>query len=482
MRTVTHSIAGETNRSMRLLTVALLIPAVISLAMMLITAVSFGQMTRRIEQEAALEPLVETDIPESVWSAVAGRQSFEECGAMERIEEVRNRLDALIEDTGGQLELVVARRTLDTLISYVEQIGEGLTDGTPVVTIEGMLDEVRSVALLIKNMLGNCITQEAQAAGTLNRTLTRMAIGFAGVEALVVLFGMLTSLRTRRSMQRTIREPIAQLEEVTGQLAGGHLEARAKPTDTEELRSLTGSVNVMADRLQELIQQNRMEQENLKKAELRTLQAQVNPHFLYNTLDTILWQAEDGNTQEVIRLTQALSDFFRISLSSGKDWIPVRQELRHLAGYLSIQKVRYRDVLNYEIDVAQAILDYTILKLVLQPLVENAIYHGIKERRGGGKIVVRGYEEEGRLFFSVADNGMGMTAERLAAIRKSLSEGTEMPHGQVFPGYTGSGFGLRNVDQRIRLYYGQPEGLQIESGTGGTVVSFRVPATVREEN
>ncbi len=476
-----HSIAGDVRRSTGILTTALLIPAVLSLAFVLTTAYFFGSMTHRMEQEAALEPLVEVTIPESVWSAVAGRVSFEECGALEWIEKVNKQLDELIRETDGQMELEVARRTMDTLERYVRAVETGIQNGTPVEELQRILDEVRSVAQLIKNMLGNCITQEAQDAGRVNRTLMQAALFFAVTEIGILIFGLLISMHTRRTLQRSIREPIEQLEQVTSDLAGGHLEARAKPTDTEELRDLTASVNRMADRIQELIRQNRMEQENLKKAELRTLQAQVNPHFLYNTLDTILWQAEEENNQEVIHLTQSLSDFFRISLSSGKDWIPVKQELRHLSGYLAIQKVRYRDVLNYEINVDDLLYDHTILKLVLQPLVENAIYHGIKERRGGGKIIVSGHEENGMMVFSVADNGTGMSPERLSALRRSLAEGTDIPHAPEFPGHNGSGFGLRNVDQRIRLYYGQSEGLWIESGKQGTKVTFRVPLIVKEE-
>lgn len=476
-----HSIAGDVGRSTSILTMALLIPALLSLTFVLVTAYFFGRMTQRMEQEAALEPLVEVTIPESVWSAVAGRVSFEECGALEGIQEVNARLDELIRETDGQMELEVARRTMETLEQYVRAVETGIQNGTPVEELQRILDEVRSVAQLIKNMLGNCITQEAQDAGQVNRALTRTALVFAIVEIGILVFGLLISVHTRRTLQRSIREPIEQLEQVTGDLAGGHLEARAKPTDTVELRDLTASVNRMADRIQELIRQNRIEQENLKKAELRTLQAQVNPHFLYNTLDTILWQAEEENNQEVIHLTQALSDFFRISLSSGKDWIPVKEELKHLSGYLAIQKVRYRDVLNYEIDVDNGLLEHTILKLVLQPLVENAIYHGIKERRGGGKIIVSGHEESGMMVFSVTDNGTGMSPERLEALRTSLAEGTDIPRAQEFPGHNGSGFGLRNVDQRIRLYYGQPDGLQIESGRQGTNVTFRVPSKVKKE-
>ncbi len=476
-----RSIAGEVKRSTRLLTLVLVLPAVIALALMTATAGLFGNSTRRMEQEAALRPLVSTDIPDSIWSAVAGRTSYGTCGAEETIGRVNAMLDALIADTGGQLELAVARRTMNTLSAYAEEIRDGLAGGTPIAELEELLDEVRSVAALIENMLGDCITKEAASAGEMNRTLTRLAMIFTGLALLLLLFALYLSVHMRGRLERSIREPIAQLEQVTGLLASGHLEARARETDIKEMRDLTTGINSMADRIGELIERNRAEQENLKKAELRTLQAQINPHFLYNTLDAILWLAEDENSGEVIRLTKALSDFFRLSLSSGRDWITVEQELRHLSGYLAIQKTRYRDVLSYSVDVEEGIYGCPILKLLLQPLVENAIYHGIKEHRGGGMIEVKGRRQGGRLVFSVHDTGSGMPEERLELVRRSLAEGTDMPHGPEFPGHAGSGFGLRNVDQRIRLYYNQPEGLAIESGPDGTTVSFNVPAEGREE-
>lgn len=476
-----RSIAGEARRSTLVLTFVLMLPALISLALMLVAVGLFSSTTRHMEQVAALRPMVAGDIPEYIWDAVSGRVSYDACGAEETLRQVNSRLDALISETGGRLELVVTRRTMDTLSGYAEEIRRGLLDGTPIVEIEALLDEIRSVAALAENMLSDCIAQEAEAAGRLTRQIVRTAALFAAAEILLVVFALLFSLRMRKRLERTIREPIERLEKVTGQLASGQMEARAEETDTLELRDLTSSVNRMADRIGELIERNREEQENLKKAELRTLQAQINPHFLYNTLDTILWLAEDENSGEVIRLTKALSDFFRISLSSGRDWITVEQEIRHLSGYLAIQKARYRDVLNYRIEVDEEIYGCTILKLLLQPLAENAIYHGIKEHRGGGTILVRGLCRDGRLHFSVHDTGSGMSGERLAAVHRSLAEGTEMPHGQEFPGHAGSGFGLHNVDQRIRLYYNQPEGLHIESGPEGTTVSFDVPAD-RKEN
>ena len=205
------------------------------------------------------------------------------------------------------------------------------------------------------------------------------------------------------------------------------------------------------------------------------MQAQINPHFLYNTLDAIVWKAEAGRTEEVIGLTSSLSDFFRISLSSGADWIPLSQEKKHIEGYLKIQQTRYRDIMRYEIDIPDEIGNYYILKLLLQPIVENALYHGIKIKRGGGTIYVSAKEDGGWLHFSVRDTGSGMSAEQLAELNRRIREETPVVSDR------GGGFGLVNVNMRLRLYYNEPEGLTIKSGPGGTEVSFRVPCRTKEE-
>ena len=225
-----------------------------------------------------------------------------------------------------------------------------------------------------------------------------------------------------------------------------------------------------------LVRQN---QDHLARAELRTLQAQINPHFLYNTLDTIVWQAESGKGEEVVRLTRNLSDFFRISLSSGADWIPVSQELRHVSAYLSIQKIRYRDILDFEVDQPEGLEEAYMLKLLLQPLVENALYHGIKNKRGGGMISVRVKRQNRVMTFTVADTGKGMTPEQLKALEESLRAEAPTAQAALEPGH--SGFGMRNVDMRIRLYYRKKTGLLIQSGTEGTEVSFSIPIRTREE-
>ena len=356
----------------------------------------------------------------------------------------------------------------------VDQISQNLLQGERVTANESILSEIRDVAKLVSSMLGDYITGEINAAASMSAYLYKVVLYTALLEVALVLFTLLVANKTAVSTARFVRQPIEKLESVTARLAEGDMSARLPATSVEELWNLTGQVNVMADNLDTMMQQRIRDERSLKKAELRTLQAQINPHFLYNTLDAIVWKAEAGEQQEVIQLIRALSDFFRISLSSGADWIPISQEKKHIAGYLSIQKTRYRDILDYEIDIPDEMNDYYILKLLLQPLVENALYHGIKYKRGGGRIRVSGRMEDGKLLFTVSDTGKGMDESTLAALRTRMAE-KQMAQ---TPGV--HGFGLVNVNLRLRLYYNQTEGLRIESGAEGTRVSFCVPCRTRE--
>ena len=216
-------------------------------------------------------------------------------------------------------------------------------------------------------------------------------------------------------------------------------------------------------------EQVKEEQKQLRKAEFDLLQSQINPHFLYNTLDAIIWSAEAGNQKQVVNMVGNLSDFFRLSLNKGKEIVFVREELQHVRSYLEIQKIRYQDILHFDINVPENILDYRIPKLSVQPVVENALYHGIKNKRGGGKIVVTGEEKEDFYSITVEDDGKGMSQERLREIRKAIQEG--LPDQNVV-------YGLYNVNERIRLNYGEEYGIHIESiPEQGTRVVIRLPKT-----
>lgn len=209
------------------------------------------------------------------------------------------------------------------------------------------------------------------------------------------------------------------------------------------------------------------EQKQLRKAEFELLQAQINPHFLYNTLDAIVWSAEAGNQKQVVSMVGSLSEFFRASLNKGKEIVTIREELQHVTSYLEIQQVRYQDILTYEINVAKDIYDYCIPKITIQPIVENALYHGIKNRRGGGKITITGVENKDELTIQVHDDGAGMDEERLKEVREGIIKNN--------PDKTAI-YGLYNVNERIRLNFGDEYGITVDSKLGkGTDVVIHLP-------
>lgn len=276
-----------------------------------------------------------------------------------------------------------------------------------------------------------------------------------------------------------LTRPVQLLKNKMQLAASGYLEAKVVTTGKDEIANLSNSFNIMLGKIKGLLDQSIKEHEEMKKAELRALQAQINPHFLYNTLDSIVWMAEAGRNQQVILLVESLSKLFRISLSKGRDWISVEKELEHVHSYLVIQQMRYRDILDYEIDVDPGLKHYSILKMTLQPIVENAIYHGIKNRRGKGLIRIVGHGTPDKdILLLVEDNGAGMSMDKLEKLRSNLQL-------QQLPEETGKevsgGFGLHNVQQRIRLFYGEQYGVTIDSSEGsGTRVMIRIP--MREEH
>ena len=459
------SITAQVRRSVFSIAFLLAVPAVIGLVVMMLYSSRTQAMIRRMDAIAGMKPALE--------STISGVQGL--------ITETDNTLDMLLAETegSGQMQLTIARRTMDTLEQYVLRVRDGMEAGTPISTIEKIVDEVRDVGRLVSDMLDAFTTDEIANASVASGRLRIIVVVAAVAEVLLLLIAFLRTRYETNKLTESIHSSIYSLEGTVRRIAEGNFGDRVQGMNVEELRDLGEKVNQMADRLETLIAQIRQNQDHLARAELRTLQAQINPHFLYNTLDAIVWQAESGKGEEVVHLTRNLSDFFRISLSAGADWIPVSQELKHVSAYLSIQKTRYRDILDYEVDQPEGLEEIYMLKLLLQPLVENALYHGIKNKRGGGMIRVKVQIQNRIMTFTVADTGKGMTPEQLEEVETLLKE--NVPTAQPAPEPGHSGFGMRNVDMRIRLYYGKKTGLLISSGPEGTEVSFSIPIRTREE-
>lgn len=264
---------------------------------------------------------------------------------------------------------------------------------------------------------------------------------------------------------KSITIPVGKLCTRVQAIGDGDLTIQ-KPIEAEEyeIQMLGDGFEKMVERLNQLIEQNKLEQMSLRKAELALLQAQINPHFLYNTLDTIIWLIEMERYEKAVEMVTSLSGFFRSSLSKGRDIIALREEEQHVRSYLEIQQVRYKDILDYEIDVDPNLANYQIPKLTLQPLVENALYHGIKLKRGKGTILVKGYAKEDDIYIEVTDTGAGMDEERLREVRRAIQKEERV------------GFGLATVHERLQLLFGAEYGLAIESALGeGTRVVARIP-------
>ncbi|HUX13164.1 MAG TPA: sensor histidine kinase [Spirochaetia bacterium] len=272
----------------------------------------------------------------------------------------------------------------------------------------------------------------------------------------------------------SIARPVINLQSLMKQVEEGNLAIRFRGKQHDEIGHLGKSFNAMIEQLQKLIDLVYQEQKSKREAEIKILQAQIKPHFLYNTLDTIRWMAHERQADDIVQLVGAITKLFRIGLSEGKELIPISEEVDHARSYLIIQKARYEEKFGYQIDFDGRLADYKVLKLTIQPLVENAIYHGIKERRGRGNILVQVLSRDGQLVLRVVDDGVGITAENLAEVRRMLlsTPGEGHDHG---------GFALYNVHERIQLSFGTQYGLRIYSEFGvGTTVEVVHPLVTKE--
>lgn len=361
------------------------------------------------------------------------------------------------------------QKSLKWLEKVVEKIeGNILEGGHYEENIDLLENDIRSSTELIQDNLQKYIYYEAVSLENIRTELEKrigntLLLCTASLSLLLIFIILLTKMITK-----SVTLPIQELCAATRQVAKGNF-FHAEIESGDEIQVLTSSFNDMTGEIQYLIENIKKEQRNLRDTELKLLQAQINPHFLYNTLDAIVWMAEGGQNKDVVFMVTALSEFFRTTLSEGNDCITIREEQSHIQSYLSIQEIRYADILEYEICIDPEIYHYYILKLTLQPLVENALYHGIKNKRGKGKILVKGYEKDEKIFLEVWDNGIGMNETQLEILQKKING--EVAHER--------GFGLGNVNERIRLNYGAEYGLYLTSKKGqGTVATVCIPKKI----
>ena len=286
------------------------------------------------------------------------------------------------------------------------------------------------------------------------------------IYVLVALGLIAVALVISSEIARNITFPIQKLRDSMKRVQKGDFSAaEIEVYSDNEIGSLNRSFNVMTHKIQDLMAQNIQEQEQKRKIELKALQSQINPHFLYNTLDSIIWMAEGKKNEEVVLMTASLARLLRQSISIENELVTIGQEIEYVRSYLTIQKMRYKDKLEFEINVDPRITHAQIIRLVLQPIVENAIYHGLKYKESKGMLKVHGYELGERIIIDITDDGVGMDEETLKHI-----------YDKHKVNYHSNGVGVYNVQQRLVLYYGKEYGIIYHSEKGkGTTATVVIP-------
>jgi two-component system, sensor histidine kinase YesM len=435
---------------------------VVSMLQVLSYSRQYDAIITNITTANSISGSIKPDIDNEMWKIVAGKNDFSEGRQYEIIADINAQVRWMMENTDSpraRVKLDLILRTVQSLEESIDLMGDAIARNSTAAENEAVLEQIRFVTSVVEEVVQDYVIYEVHR---MEGQYDVMREGFDRwrIFSILLIFGAVAfAVIAAWSLSKSIYTPIKKLHDVTTTITRNDLQALMTSDNVDEITELGMSFNIMIGKIKELLDSKMKEQENLKKAELRALQAQINPHFLYNTLDTIIWMAEAKKTAQVVEIVSALSRFFRISLSKGMDWITIGEEVERTRSYLTIQKMRYRDSEN------------TILKLILQPLVENALYHGIKNKRQGGTIWVRARRKNrDEILLEVEDDGIGFPPEKLYQLRAELEDDS----GDI---KLESGFGIGNVNRRIRLYYGKPYGLSVRSEYNtGTCVTLVIPA------
>ncbi|AKL95261.1 sensor histidine kinase YesM [Clostridium aceticum] len=376
---------------------------------------------------------------------------------------------AMLYKVGGvnrEIEFIYAEISLENLmriasrINVYDGIGEILISNNSIHTNDKIFyqDFMKESPIIFETDIG------AARGWSLNYYIPKRNINEINhhIRKSILIFGsilLMTILALLIISYTSIVKPIDQLKKLMKKVEEGDLSVRLKSNRQDEIGSLITSFNNMTQKLENLSYQE-------KEMRLKIMQEQIKPHFLYNTLDTIKWVAMEENTEEVLSLIDALSTYFRIGLSNGKTFITLDEELEHIDSYLNIQKTRYENRLTYSIHYEDALLDYRVMRVLLQPIVENAVVHGVNNRESGGKISIFITQDDSAILIKIMNNSE-MPLDRLAVINHALKLDR--------PTETVKGYGLYSVNHRIKLEHGEEYGLELQSQKGWTTATIRIP-------
>ena len=463
------TIRSKMNRLVLAVCIPLVIILVVMLSLMVVHTQLYTDLLHNVTTASEFNQDFKSNIDLKMYYYVTGSQ-YSEGLPIEEVQAAQSLARDLLDTTTNRESRLAIASVLDLCQNLEEKIYQ-IQDTQDYDERQNQLENnINVLTALIQEFMYDYLYTESVQLDTLQaqmnqRLLTELVLVF-------LLTAVLLTTLTRHAVRlsRSITQPITDLCARVEELGGGDLTPREPvKADEYEILTLSQGFEQMAGRLQDLLEETTQKQESLRKMELALLQSQINPHFLYNTMDTIIWLIEAGKNREATEMISNLSNFFRFSLSKGKDVITLAEEGEQVLSYLRIQQARYRDILQYTMDLPQELGNTSLPKLTLQPLVENALYHGIKMKRGMGHIAILARREGDCVVLQVTDDGAGIPPARLEELRRAMDQGDRV------------GFGLATVHERLRLLFGPPYGLEIHSTEGvGTTVCARVPCSGEE--
>lgn len=458
-----QSIDGKLKSLIRQMIIPFTVMLILVIGLFIVFMLQYARVSSNITTASRFNHNFKNEVDLKMYTFVSGSSDklpFEE------VETARNLAETLQKATGNR----EAHRTIQSVLNLCDNLHDSIIQVRDAVGYDERMQQLESNIYVITELIEEYIyTYLYIEAGELAEVQQKMAIVIA-VELLAA--GVLMLLLIRRTARKTrsislsITAPIDALYDRVEEIGHGDLQAR-QPVEADDvkLQTLSNGIEQMVQELDNQMRLNNEEQLRLRSMELALIQAQINPHFLYNTLDTIVWLIETGKTEQAEKMIVSLSTYFRSFLSNGKEIITLAEEERHIRSYLEIQQVRYKDILEYQIDFDPEYSQCLIPKMTLQPLVENAIYHGIKLKRGGGSILISDECDGAFLTLRVKDTGTGIPEETLSQIRSGLENDDETP-----------GFGIVAAYRRLKLLFGEQCSFDISSILGlGTEISIRIP-------
>lgn len=459
------------NRRLRQIIMKMLLPLVFCFLLILLIFVYYEAKYSRITHNVNISSTFNIDFKKAVdlkmyYYCVGSKQQT--TLPISDVEEAVNLADSLKKTTYRK----ESKRTLQNILNYCTNLKEKMYLISNTHNYDSKMQQLDNniyiLTRLIQGKINDYIYYEAGYMADLKQKINQY-IQIVIISTFIFVIGISVYLfRYGLRFSKSITEPIGKLCENVKQVGKGEFTIPNIKSNYKEIDELNLGIQNMSQKISMLFESIKREEEERHRVELQLLQAQINPHFLYNTLDTIVWLVEAEKSELAVDMLTNLSVFFRTILSKGKDIIRLEEEIRHTKSYLDIQQIRYQDILEYDINLPSELNNLLIPKLSLQPLVENALYHGVKEKRGKSKIKISCTKCENDIFLIVSDNGIGIKKEKLKSILNSLESYSMEKSEQV-------GFGLLAVNERIKLYFGKNYGVSISSKYGqGTVAKVHI--------